>query len=321
MNMQKISFLDHDSLDRDDLDLSCLDIPDTTLQVHASTSTEQRLAHIHDANIIITNKVVIDEAIIEQSPSLQLICVAATGYNNVAIRAAQAAGITVCNVTRYATPSVVEHVFMLILNLHRRLDAYRKAIATGDWTRSEQFCLLDPPFAELSSKTLGIIGYGELGSAVARMGECFGMQVMIAERPGSTRVRPERVSPETLYAEADIISLHCPLADNTRNLIDSEALAQMKPTALLVNAARGGIVDEQALADALRQGVIAGAGVDVLTEEPPVNGNVLLDESIPNLIITPHIAWASQASRQRLIEAVAGNISAWLAGAPRNVIV
>lgn len=320
MNTQHIVLLDRDSLDRDDLDLGCLRIEATQLEVYPVTTPEQRRAHIGTANIVISNKVVIDAELIRQCPALKLICVAATGTNNIDLVASRTAGITVCNVTAYATPSVVEHVFMLILALLRRLDAYRAAIRLGEWARSDQFCLLDPPFAELSGKTLGIIGYGELGHAVAQVATCFGMRVLIGERPGDSDTRTDRVPLAQLYVESDVISLHCPLADNTRHLIDAAALAQMKPTAILINAARGGVVDEQALADALRRGTIGGAGVDVLSEEPPVHGNVLLDERIPNLIVTPHIAWASQAARQRLVQGVADNIRAWLNGAARNVV-
>jgi glycerate dehydrogenase len=227
----------------------------------------------------------------------------------------------VANVTGYATASVSEHVFALMLALKRRLPGYQRLVAAGQWQRSHQFGLLDFPITELAGRTLGIVGYGELGQAVARVAEAFGMSVRIASRPGikaDTPPQAGRVVLNQLLTEADILTLHCPLNDNTRNLIGANELALMKSDAVLINTARGGIVDEQALADALRSGQIGGAAVDVLSQEPPVSGNPLLAADIPNLIVTPHIAWASRESRQRLIHEIAINIRAWMRGEDRN---
>ena len=274
---------------------------------------------IENASIIISNKVTINADAIRQASHLKLICVAATGINNVDIEAAHANDVTVCNVRDYATASVTQHVFALILALMTRLPLYKQAVEQGEWTRSQQFCLLDFPINELAGKTLGIIGYGVLGQAIAKLAQCFAMQVCVYTR------RPESAgafySPiNELLQKSDIVSLHCPLTADTRHLIGHRELALMKPTALLINAARGGIVEESELAQALLTGTIGGAGIDVLTEEPPRQGNPLLDPGIPNLIVTPHIAWASRESRQRLLNEVAENIRAFQAGKPRNVV-
>lgn len=310
--------LDIESLDRGDLDLKALRAL-LSWRFYDATSPETLEARLAEVEIAVTNKVVIDAAAMAQAPRLRLICVAATGYNNVDIEAARKRGIAVCNVRDYATPSVVEHVFALILALSRRLLPYRDLIRAGAWQRSRQFSLLDHPIGELSGKTLGIIGHGTLGSAVARTAQAFGMQVVIAEHRGA-EPRPGRTAFETVLREADVLSLHCPLTEATRGLIDRNALSLMKPTALLINTARGGIVEESALAQALREERLGGAGIDVLSTEPPVQGNPLLDASLPRLILTPHIAWASRESRQRLVDQLTQNIQAFLAGKPQNLI-
>jgi glycerate dehydrogenase len=309
--------LDRGSLDPGDLDLSGLDAVIDDWSFYEETHPDEVIARLIDAQIVVSNKVVLDEAVLSSAPDLKLICVAATGTNNVDLAAAKSRGIMVCNVTGYATPSVVEHVFAIILALSRRLPDWQQAIEKGHWQQATHFCLLDYPMGELNGKTLGIVGYGELGRAVAQVAKAFGMQVLIAERPGGG-AQSGRLPLEELLPQVDVLSLHCPLTDNTRNLISKTELELMKPTAILINTARGGIVDEAALAAALHAGQIGGAGVDVLTTEPPVKGNVLLDESIPNLIVTPHIAWASVESRQRLVNEVVENIRAFLDGTPRN---
>jgi glycerate dehydrogenase len=220
-------------------------------------------------------------------------------------------------VVGYGTPSVVQQVFALILALTTRLQDHQAAVARGEWQRSDQFCLLDYPFRELAGRRLGIVGYGELGRAVGRVGEAFGMQLLIAQRPGGD-ARPGRIPLVDLLPQVDVLSLHCPLTEQTRNLIGAAELSAMKPDALLINAARGGIVDEVALAAALRAGTIGGAGVDVLSREPPVEGNPLLAADLPNLIVTPHVAWASRESRQRMVDELALNIEAFLQGRERN---
>lgn len=312
-------FLDKDSLDQHDLNFSHLQSSLEQWQLHGQTQDDQIDARIHDAEVIVSNKVMLSAENIARAKNLKLICVAATGTNNVDLKAAGTHGVTVCNVRSYATPSVVQHVFALILNLVRRIPDYQQAVAEGRWQQSDQFCLLDYPIGELQEKTLGIIGYGELGQAVARAAECFGMRVLVAQRPGSRLEEIDRIPLETLLPLVDILSLHCPLSENTRNLIGSDELRLMKTSALLINTARGGIVDEMALAEALRQGEIGGAGIDVLSQEPPQQ-NPLLAPDIPNLILTPHIAWASRAARQRLLDQVADNITAFYAGQVQNQV-
>lgn len=313
-------FLDRRSLDQGDLDFSLLDHVAPGWQSYAATRFEQVLERVRMADIVISNKVVLDRTVLEQASKLKLVCVAATGTNNVDLDAAQAHGIAVCNVTAYATPSVVEHVFALLLSLVRRLPRYAGLAVDGHWRDSEQFCVLDAPITELSGKTLGIVGYGELGQGVAQVAQAFGMQVLIAQRPGSQRANSDRLPLMDLLEQVDVLSLHCPLTGDTRNLIGEAELQVMKPGAILINTARGGIVDEPALARALREGWIAGAAVDVLREEPPRHDAVLLEPEIPNLIVTPHVAWASRESRQRLLNEVAQNIRMFVEGTPRNRI-
>ena len=259
--------------------------------------------------------------LMDAAPRLRLICIAATGTNNVDLDAARERGIAVTNVTGYGTRSVVQHVFAILLGWATRLWEQHQAVRAGDWSRGTHFCLLgedfDQPMRELAGLRLGIVGHGELGQAVARAAEAFGMEVLLAERPGASP-RPGRLPLHALLPRVDVLSLHCPLTDATRNLIGAAELALMRPDALLINTARGGIVDEQALADALRAGTIGAAAVDTLTSEPPPPYHPLLAADIPNLIVTPHAAWASRESRQRLVDGVAENIRAFIAGGSRN---
>lgn len=313
-------FLDLRTVDRGDLDLSPLDQVLPGWSRRPRTAPQETAARIAAAEVALTNKVVLDQRTLTQAKALRLICIAATGTNNVDLEAARMQGIAVTNVAGYSTPAVVQHVFAMILTLTTRLDDYRAAVSRGDWGRSEMFCLLDYPITEVAGKTIGIVGYGALGRGVARAAEAFGMRVLLAERPGAAP-RPGRIRLEELLPRVDILSLHCPLTEATRNLIGAPQLAAMKPKAMLINTARGGIVDEAALARALKAGTLGGAGVDVLTEEPPQSPNPLLDPGVPNLILTPHSAWASRESRQRLIHEVAENIRAFRAGEPRNRVV
>lgn len=306
--------------DRSDIDLGPLREVCPHWDFHRRTAPEEAAARIRDADLVVTNKVVLDRGLLTAAPGLSLVCIAATGSNNLDLEAARALGIAVTNVTGYATPAVVQHVFALMLAHATGLFAYRRAVRDGAWARSEQFCLLDYPIRELTGRTLGIVGYGELGRGVASVAAAFGMEVLVAERPGGPP-QEGRVPLADLLPRVDVLSLHCPLADNTRGLIGAAELALMKPDALLINTARGGIVDEAALADALRRGGIGGAAIDVLTREPPREGNPLLDPALPNLILTPHVAWASRESRQRLVVEVARNISAFAAGEARNRLV
>jgi glycerate dehydrogenase len=310
-------FLDLETVDRDDLDLRLLEstLPEWSLLKETSDVSKA----IGNADIVVTNKICLDRDILHAAGQLKLVCIAATGTNNVDLVAARENDITVCNVRAYATASVVEHVFTLMLNLVRNLRKYHDAVDRGAWQNADGFCLLDYPVRELNGQTLGIIGYGELGKAVATVARAFGMQILVAQRAG-TPADPERVPLDKLLSESNIISVHCPLTDSTRNLIGRRELALMRKDSILINTARGGIVNETALSEALRNGEIAGAGIDVLSEEPPRDGNPLLDPSLPNLILTPHIAWAGISARQALINEIAANIRAFLAGTPRNVV-
>ena len=313
-------FLDLASVDRGDLDLAALHQAAASWATYAQTPAELTAARIGDAAVAVTNKVVIDRAVMAGCPGLRLICVAATGTNNVDLEAARERGIAVCNVTGYATPSVVQHVLALMLALTTRLAEHAAAAQDGRWAASDLFCVLDFPFRELAGKTLGIVGYGELGRGVARVAEAFGMSVLVAQRPGAPP-QEGRLPLDELLARSDVVTLHVPLADNTRGLIGERELALMRPDALLIDTARGGIVDEAALIAALRAGRLGGAGVDVLAVEPPRGGSPLLEALPPNLIVTPHVAWASRESRQRLLDGVARNIEAFCAGRERNRVV
>jgi glycerate dehydrogenase len=311
-------FLDAGSLVQSAMDMTPLECESIGWGYYDSTPPAAVRERIAEAEIVITNKVVLDEGSLGTAKQLKLICIAATGTNNVDLEAARRRGITVCNVRGYTTPSVVEHVFALLLALMRHLPEYHRAVRSGRWQRSVHFSFIDFPIHELRGKVLGIVGYGELGRAVARVAEAFGMRVMIAERPAMA-TRAGRVALSELLPTVDVLTLHCPLTAETRGLIGARELQLMKRGAVLINTARGAIVDELALLEAVRSRHLGGAGVDVLSQEPPVD-NPLLSADVPNLIVTPHIAWASRESRQRLINELAANIQAYLQGRPRNVV-
>jgi glycerate dehydrogenase len=315
--MPSAVILDLATISRGDIDLTVLDQTSYCWQFHEETRAEDTLQHVSEAEVVVSNKVVLGREILQQCPQLKLICIAATGTNNVDLAAARELGIAVANVANYSTPAVVQHVFAMILGLTTRLRQYQDAVMEGEWQRSSQFCLLDFPIREIQGKVLGIVGYGNLGKAVARVAEAFGMEVRLAQRPGAP-ASPGRIELDRLLPQADILSLHCPLTPETKHLIGKRELNLMKTDALLINTARGGIVNETALAEALRQNKLGGAGIDVLEKEPPRAGNVLFDPDIPNLIITPHTAWASRESRQRLTNEVAENILAFTRGEKRN---
>lgn len=318
-------FLDLQSVDSGDLDLTGLQQSLAQWTLRAETAPAQVGERIAGFEVVVSNKVVLDAATIAAAPDLKLICVAATGTNNIDLEAARRHGVTVSNVVGYATPAVVQHVFALLLALSTRLLEYDRWVRAGHWQRHNQFCSLDYPVRELQGKTMGIVGFGELGRAVAAVARAFGMQVQVAQRPGAAAAgsgpASDRVPLHTLLPQVDVLSLHCPLTEQTRNLIGARELASMKPDAVLINTARGGIVDEAALAEALHAGRLGGAGVDVLVQEPPRNGSPLLDDpTIPNLIVTPHTAWASREARQRMLDEVAHNVRAFVEGSPRNLV-
>jgi glycerate dehydrogenase len=322
----KTVFPDFATVSTGDLDLGALESCGLDLELHAVTRQEDLPALLAEAEILITNKMRVGAAELAAAPRLKLVCLSATGVNNVDLAAARARGIGVCNITAYCTASVVQHTYALILALTHHLAGYQRLLQQGAWRDSPQFCLLDYPIRELAGRKLGIVGYGELGRGVARAAPAFGLEVLVSERPGDPDDGPpgaetDRLPFARVLEESDILSLHCPLTDATRGLIDAAALARMKPDALLINTARGALVDSAALAAALRAGRIAGAGIDVLPQEPPVDGDPLLDPDIPNLVITPHIAWAARESRQRALDEIAANIRSFLEGGRRGRVI
>ena len=302
--MEKIVFLDRSTLQAD------LRRPSFAHEWidYAETRPREVVERLKDATIAITNKVPLREAELSRLPDLKLIAVAATGLDIIDLEYARARGITVSNVRNYARHAVPEHVFMLVLALRRNLLGYREDILGGAWQRSTQFCLLNRDIHDLHGSTMGIIGYGALGQAVEKLALAFGMRVLISEHKDASTIRSGRTSfAETLRA-SDILSLHCPLTEATRHMIGAAEMQKMKPHALLINTARGGLVDEQALAEGLQSGLIAGAGFDVLSHEPPREGNPLLNLNLPNFILTPHVAWASREAMQALADQLVDNI-------------
>ncbi|WP_456379623.1 2-hydroxyacid dehydrogenase [Thiolapillus sp.] len=317
----KAVFLDYASIDTGDLDRSSLTTAVENWDWHDATDPGDIPARIQGADVVVSNKVPLGRETLALAPDLKLICIAATGTDKIDLQAARELGIRVSNVVGYATPAVVQHVFALLLALTTRLVPYFQEVRSGAWQAQGNFCLLNHPISELAGKTMGIVGFGELGRAVARVAECFGMEIMVAQRPGCEQPQPGRLPLHELLPQVDVLSLHTPLADNTRNLLGRAELQMLKQGAFLINTSRGGIVDEQALADSLRSGHLGGAGMDVLSQEPPASNNPLLPEDVPNLILTPHTAWASVEARQRLLDEIARNILAFGAGRPRSCVI
>jgi len=312
-------FLDFDTVSNGDLDPSGLSavLGDLTLCESDDSKTIER---IRDADVVLLNKVELSRELLQRATHLKLVAVAGTGTNNIDVVAARELGIAVCNVRGYCTASVVQHVWGLILSLTQHVSAYARLAGNGSWTQNEVLTVLSHPIRELNGRIFGVVGWGELGRGAARVAEVFGMRVIVANRRGE-HPKPDRVELPQLLATADIVSLHCPLNDSTRGLIGEHELAVMKPDALLINTARGGLVDGYALAAALKAGRLGGAGIDVLPQEPPLGGDPLLDPDIPNLILTPHVAWAAQEARQRCLDEMAANIRDFAAGGRRSRVV
>lgn len=290
-------------------------------QDYENTPAAEVASRLHQATIAISNKVPIRREALLQLPALKLIAACATGTNNVDLDYCRERGISVCNIRHYAMHTVPEHVFALILALSRNLLSYHRDVRAGLWQRADQFCLTTYPIRDLHGKTLGIIGHGELGAAVARIAQAFGMQVLVAEHKAKSQTRPGRTPFETVLRASDVVTLHLPLAPETKNLLGVAELALMRKDALLINTARGGLVDERALADALQRGHLGGAAFDVLTEEPPRHGNPLLDLVLPNFILTPHNAWASREAMQIMADQLIENIESFVRGDLRNRVV
>ena len=287
---------------------------------YAMTAPAEIIERLKGATIAITNKVRLREAELAGLPELKFIAVAATGVDIIDLDYCRKRNLPVSNVRNYARRAVPEHVLMLILSLRRNLLSYREDVARGLWADASGFCLLTHPIRDLHNSTLGIIGYGALGQSVENLALCFGMRVLISEHKNARTIRDGRTGFEDTLRASDIISLHCPLNDETRGLIGKVEFEMMRRDALLINTARGGLVDERALAEALRFGLIAGAGFDVLTKEPPRDGNPLLELNVPNFILTPHIAWASREAMQALADQLIDNIEAFVKGSPQNLI-
>ena len=289
----------------------------TAYDITEAADTADRL---QDAHIVISNKVNINAEHIASNPQLKLIAIAATGYNNVDLVAAKAAGIIVCNIRAYGNESVAEHAFMLMITLMRNLPAYQRDVAAGLWQNSPFFCHFGAPMRDLNGKTLGIFGRGNIGSALASRAEAFGMNVCYGEQKNVSSIRSGYMAFDDLITQADVISLHCPLTEKNINMIGLTELQSMKPGAILINVSRGGLVDESALVAALKYGMLGGAGVDVLAEEPPKNGNPLLKARLPHLIVTPHMAWGSSEAQNKLFDILVNNINSYVEGKPQNVL-
>lgn len=314
-------FLDSDTLKPEELNLAGLNASGPDWRFYGHTLPNQVDARLAGARVAITNKVVLDRPRIEAANQLQLICLAATGTDNVDLRAAREQGIAVCNVTGYATDSVAQHSLALMLGLATQWHHYQADARAGVWSHGYSFCRLDYPVMELAGKTLGILGYGTLGQAVARLGRALGMTVVVGQSlmPHAPR-SSDRLPVSQVLAEADVLSLHCPLTAETQGLINAETLARMKTGALLVNTARGGLIEPLALRAALQNGHLGGAALDVLDQEPPPADHPLLQDDVPNLIVTPHNAWVSHDCRQRLLDGISANIRGWRDGALRNCV-
>jgi glycerate dehydrogenase len=314
--MTRVVFLDRASVKAQVRRPACA----TEYVEYEKTAPEQIVPRLQGATVAIINKLPLRSESLERLPQLKMIAVAATGYDVVDVAYCKAHGIAVANIRNYAVHTVPEHAFALILALRRNLLGYRADVERGVWNKSEQFCFFTYPIGDLYGSTLGIIGEGAIGQGTAAVGRAFGMRVLFADHPPPKAEGVTFTPHEEVLAQADVLSLHCPLTPETRNLIDLAALRKMKRSALLINTARGGLVDEAALIQALDEGLIAGAGFDVLTVEPPRNGHPLLDVRRHNFILTPHIAWASDGAMQFLADQLIDNIELWCAGTPQHLV-
>lgn len=315
-------FLDFATLGKDQLDPAPLLAAVPGLRIYDGTPDELRAERTRDAEFVFANKVRLDREILEQAHALRFIGLTATGIDNVDLEVAAERSVAVCNIRNYCTQSVVEHVFAVLLGLTHSIVPYRDSVRQGDWQRAPDFCMLNHPIRELSAMTRGIVGYGNLGQAVAATGRQFGMSVLVARRQGTAALPDdERTGFDDLLARSDVISLHCPLNDETRGLFGAEEFRKMKSDAVLINTARGALVDSAALAEALATNEIGAAAIDVLPEEPPLDGNRLLDYRGDNLIVTPHIAWGTREARQNAVNELAANVVAFQNGEKRNRVV
>lgn len=314
---QKIVFLDRNSL------IAEMRVPSFAHDWvdFEQTRPEDVVARLQDASIVITNKVKLPGELLTQTPGVKMVAVAATGTDNVDLGYCREHGIVVSNIRGYAVDTVPEHAFMMMLALRRNLIGWREDVHAGLWQQADQFCLFTRPVNDLHGSTLGLVGYGSLGRGMRKLAEAFGMKVLVAEHKTAATPREGYTPFDTVLREADVISLHTPLTAETRHMISTREFGLMKPSALLINTARGNLVDEAALIEALQSGRIGGAGFDVLAVEPPREGNPLLDLELPNFILTPHVAWSSREAMQTLADQLVDNIEAFVAGTPRNLVV
>ena len=318
----KAVFLDFGTMGASELDPSPLATLFPDFELHDATPREQVAKRIAGREFVFANKVRMTAQLISDAAELKFIGLTATGVDNVDLDAARAHDVAVCNIRAYCTQSVAEHVFAVLLNLAHSVPLYDRLVHSGAWQQADNFCMLEYPIRELSAMTIGIVGHGVLGGEVARLARCFGMQVLVARRPGTDAFADDgRTDLQDLLRQSDVISLHCPLTDQTRGLIGAGELALMKRNAILINTARGALIDTAALVAALTAGEIAAAAIDVLPQEPPVDGDPLLDYDGDNLILSPHIAWGTVEARQNAINEVAANAKAFLAGEKRNRVV
>jgi len=316
----KAVFLDYATMGPGlDLEPMRRSLPD--LEIFDATDDSQIGERIRDAEFVFANKFRLTPELLEYETELRFIGLTATGTDYVDLDSAKQHDIAVCNIRAYCTQSVVEHVFGVMLMLVHNLSRYDKSVRAGEWQQASDFCMLTHPVRELSAMTLGIVGHGELGQGVARIGEAFGMKVLVSQRPGCSKHCEGRTPFNDVLLQADVISLHCPLNEATRHLLNADAFRKMKKGAFLINTARGALIDSAALVDALQNGQLAGAGIDVLASEPPVSSDPILDYTGDNLIVTPHIAWAANEARQNAIDELAANVEAFLAGEERNRVV
>jgi glycerate dehydrogenase len=315
----KAVFLDYDTVSDGDLDLSA--VSSSVAELAVCRRDDARTAErIRDVDVVLLNKVELSRELLKGASNLKLVTVAATGTDNIDLAAARELGIAVCNVRGYCTSSVVQHVWALILSLTQHVSEYARLVGNGSWTENEVATVVSHPTRELAGRVFGVVGWGELGRGAARVAEAFGMRVIVAGRRGDGP-RADRVELGRLLAVSDVVSLHCPLNDSTRGLLGARELALMKPDALLINTARGALVDGTALSMALKAGRLGGAGIDVFPHEPPERDDPLLDPGIPNLILTPHVAWAAREARQRCLDEMAANIRDFAAGGHRSRVV
>jgi len=309
----EIVFLDRESVGAD---VRRPNFPHNYKEYESTWTPEEIVDRLKDASIAIINKVPMRADVLKQLPKLKLIAVAATGTDVVDKAYCKEHGVTVVNIRNYAFNTVPEHVIGLMFALRRNLFAYVEDVRNGRWAEVDQFCFFDHPIRDIAGSTMGVVGYGAIGRAVAKRAECLGMKIL----PFDVVPQPGLVDFDTILKESDVVTLHVPLTPETKNMIGTKQFKMMKPTAILINTARGGLVDEVALAEALQNGTIAGAGFDVLTKEPPKEGNILLDLRLQNFILTPHVAWASREAMQILADQLIDNIEAFAGGKPQNVV-